>query len=184
MKPLSNQLAIQFDALLKASGLPANSHQNYKKWLRFYLDFCDKYNFNQESNDSLPSFIKKLIEKKQNKEQQGQAFHSIKLFYQLLEFKTKIQDTDITSANKPKTTQEEKSIVESEENGLSAAKLLWQKCRQQLADEIEVRHYSKRTLKTYSAWIQKFQSYIKNKDPNSLSKDDIKDVSDLSCDQM
>lgn len=174
MKPLSNQLAIQFDALLKASGLPANSHQNYKKWLRFYLDFCDKYNLNQESNDSLPSFIKKLREKKQNKEQQGQAFHSIKLFYQLLEFKTKIQDTDIISPNKPKTTQEEKSIDESEKKGLGATKLLWQKCRAQLADEIEVRHYSKRTLKTYSAWVSKFQSYIKNKEPNSLAKDDIR----------
>jgi len=37
---------------------------HYRKWLRYYLDFCQKYGFRQSDTKSLPHFIKKLKEKK------------------------------------------------------------------------------------------------------------------------
>jgi len=38
----------------------------YKKWLRYYLDFCFKYNHNKTNKKTLDLFIGKLKEKKQN----------------------------------------------------------------------------------------------------------------------
>ena len=35
----------QFEAYLRNKALPNNVHVPYVKWLRFYLDFCQKYHF-------------------------------------------------------------------------------------------------------------------------------------------
>ena len=40
---------------------------------------------------------------------------------------------------------------------------------------IKIRHYSPKTLKTYSSWVRKLQSFTKSKDPQLLSVDDVKD---------
>ncbi|MBI5409988.1 MAG: phage integrase N-terminal SAM-like domain-containing protein [Nitrospirae bacterium] len=41
--------------------------------------------------------------------------------------------------------------------------------------EIKTRHYSPKTIKTYSTWIRKFQTFIRDKEPQSLSTDDVKE---------
>ena len=37
-----------------------------------------------------------------------------------------------------------------------------------------MRHYSPKTLKTYSVWVRKLQTYTKSKDPRLVSVDDVK----------
>jgi site-specific recombinase XerD len=37
-----------------------------------------------------------------------------------------------------------------------------------------VRHYSRKTLKTYALWSRKFQHFLKNKSPAELSTADVK----------
>ena len=44
-----------------------------------------------------------------------------------------------------------------------------------MANEIQVRHYSPKTLKTYRGWVQKFQSFIKSKSPELISTGDVKE---------
>ncbi len=61
-----------------------NNQAAYQKWLRYYLDFCRKYNFSQTQRGSLTHFLMKLQEKKQTKAQQDQASHSILLYYELI----------------------------------------------------------------------------------------------------
>ena len=39
---------------------------------------------------------------------------------------------------------------------------------------IKVRHYSPKTLQTYSLWVRKFQTFTKSKDPGLLSMEDVK----------
>lgn len=46
---------------------------------------------------------------------------------------------------------------------------------QKLHDEIMVRHYSKKTLRTYHGWVVKFQTFTKSKDPKLLSSEDVKE---------
>ncbi|MFH0786815.1 MAG: integron integrase [Pseudomonadota bacterium] len=42
-------------------------------------------------------------------------------------------------------------------------------------DEIRVRHYSPKTLKTYRGWVRQFQTFARSKPPDNLSAQDVKD---------
>jgi integron integrase len=50
----------------------------------------------------------------------------------------------------------------------------WDGIIEKLAAEIKTRHYSRKTLKAYADWSRKFQIYLKNKPPDSLSAEDVK----------
>jgi hypothetical protein len=66
MKQIPQNIRVPYDALLVRKQIPRSSLQNYRKWLRYYLDFCDKYKFNQFEKNSATSFLKKLKEKRQS----------------------------------------------------------------------------------------------------------------------
>ena len=44
----------------------------------------------------------------------------------------------------------------------------------ELKNAVKMRHYSPKTLKTYSGWVRKLQTYTKSKDPRLVSVDDVK----------
>ena len=58
----------------------ANLHQKYWKWLRFFLDFCEKYNFPNFDTVSISHFQKKLATKGQTPVQLEEALQTVKLF--------------------------------------------------------------------------------------------------------
>jgi hypothetical protein len=60
-------------SLLKRRDLPSAQHNYYKKWLRYYLDFCVKYRLKDTSSNSLAQFLSKLREKKQTEPQVKQG---------------------------------------------------------------------------------------------------------------
>jgi len=72
-----------YDKHLSNKAIPKKDYFYYKKWLRYYLDFCFKYNYNQLKKETLDLFIEKLKEKKQNEQQLKQAFNTISLYYEL-----------------------------------------------------------------------------------------------------
>jgi len=43
-----------------------------------------------------------------------------------------------------------------------------------MINTIKVRHYSPKTLKSYTGWIRKFKTFVKSKDPASVSVEDVK----------
>ena len=43
-----------------------------------------------------------------------------------------------------------------------------------LGDEMRVRHYSPKTLKSYSVWTRKLKNFSRDRDPAELSIDDVK----------
>ncbi|MBW2742558.1 MAG: phage integrase N-terminal SAM-like domain-containing protein [Deltaproteobacteria bacterium] len=51
----------------------------------------------------------------------------------------------------------------------------WQAEYARLVNEIQVRHYSPKTLKAYRGWVQKFQSFTKSKSPELISTEDVKE---------
>jgi len=51
----------------------------------------------------------------------------------------------------------------------------WDQAIEKLAAEIKVRHYSRKTLKTYADWGRKFQRYLHDKSPEELSSTDVKE---------
>ncbi len=50
----------------------------------------------------------------------------------------------------------------------------WGTVYSRLSDEIKVRHYSPKTLKAYSKWVEKFRIFVGNKGFDALSPDDVK----------
>ena len=64
---------MKLDPLLVHKGIPKSEPYYFRKWLRYYLDFCKKYHFPESKPESLPHFIKKLQEKHQSSHQQIQA---------------------------------------------------------------------------------------------------------------
>ena len=87
MLPVPPQLETQFEDRLRRNAVPKMAHGSYKKWLRYYLDFCEKYHFPAQHRESLPEFLGKLEEKRQSKAQQEQAASAIGFFYEIYEEK-------------------------------------------------------------------------------------------------
>jgi hypothetical protein len=59
--------------------VPLAQHSDYKKWLRYYVDFCDKYRLEATSSKSQAQFLDKLREKKETDWQIKQAAHAVSL---------------------------------------------------------------------------------------------------------
>ena len=72
-----------YKSILEKNGVALKSRSFYLKWLRYYLDFCEKYQFDRQSSDSLMPFIKKLSQKKQTAQQQQQARQAVRFFHLL-----------------------------------------------------------------------------------------------------
>jgi len=63
--------------------VPAEQLSHYVRWLRFYLDFCHKYNHDPEVAESFGPFDDKLIEKHQEEWKRHQAREAVSLYHRL-----------------------------------------------------------------------------------------------------
>ncbi len=84
MRSVPSDLLKNYSNLLGHRGIPRKKHYHFQKWLRYYLDFCYKYQFIPPDKNSLPYFVRKLHEKNQSMYQQKQASHAIGLYYELI----------------------------------------------------------------------------------------------------
>ena len=83
MLSLPDELFRQFNAVLNQAQYPENIKHFYRKWVRYYWDFCQKYHYDPFHRSSMPLFFKKLEEKRQSDQQREQAHQAIQLFYQV-----------------------------------------------------------------------------------------------------
>ena len=83
MLTLPKESTQKFNDLLAGKSFPDEARASYLKWLRFYWDFCNKYQYDPYSSESLSWFLHKLVEKRQSEQQLKQARHSITLFYRM-----------------------------------------------------------------------------------------------------
>ena len=173
MKQIPATTIVPYDALLVRKQIPRTVLQNYRKWLRYYLDFCDKYKFNPFETISSQHFLKKLKEKKQSEIQQNQARHAILLFQEL---KTgNVPSPAKKAAATPIPIQ--KSRKDSNLKGKDNRQLTnadWTPVYNKLTSEIKLRHYSPSTLKAYTGWVRHFQAFVKSKDSTLLDNSDVK----------
>jgi len=84
MLTIPSALQSKYEQLLRNKAIPNNLFGLYKKWLRYYLDFCQKYHLSDIDKNSLPHFINKLKEKSQTKEQLEQVDLAITPHYETL----------------------------------------------------------------------------------------------------
>ncbi len=79
MKQIPAQVLSAFKSTLDTRHIPENQRHHFVKWLRFYLDFCSKYDFELYDLRSLSHFIRKLQSKNQGSFQQQQATEAVNI---------------------------------------------------------------------------------------------------------
>ena len=107
MLQIPQDIYTKFNMLLGNRSIPKSEHNNFKKWIRYYFDFCKKYNHHTSKNESLSFFIKKLQEKYQSSDQQKQVSYAITLYYSLLlsDSKYSLHDFDERLPDKDKPSK-------------------------------------------------------------------------------
>lgn len=76
-------IASRFDAALAAAGVDEHHQPHFRRWLRFYLDFCHKYGKDPANAVSLDAFEEKLKGKGQAPWMRRQACEAVALFLSL-----------------------------------------------------------------------------------------------------
>ena len=181
-------LFTKYGILLNKKSVPKSIHYNYKKWLRFYLDFCHKYCYLYADKESLKHFMVKLHEKNQSPAMQEEAAKAVSLYYEMLE-DSKAGDSPEPHPH-PDPLHDGEGIKWKDGKSGTVSSLMmgernikkegsieydWQKVYSDLFAEIKVRHYSPKTLRSYSTWVRKFQAFIKSKKPSDLNPSDVKE---------
>ena len=185
-------------AILRSQEISPPHIEHYKKWLRYFYDFYAKYLDTDDKPQKVRLFLEKLRSKNQTPVQCQQAAHAISLYfemqgmerppektadapnsepYQIAERETVPQVFDEKFAPSApftsfKPRQSQYLVAGYQEKSCSPE---WDELIDKLADEIKVRHYSRKTLKTYAHWSRQFQRFLKNKHPHELSTGDVKE---------
>ena len=155
----------KYNLLLMNSEISPDQYGHCKKWLRFYLDFCKKYSHSYIDNKSLLLFVKKLEGKKQTSFQQSQAKKAVELYYSGIK-KPEVSKGPPVSLHR--ICEDIKTF------DLEVKTDPWFIALDSIKNEIELRHYSKKTLKAYSLWAEKLRYFTKDKLPESLTPEDVK----------
>jgi integron integrase len=163
MLKLPEKILEKFETLLIKNDIPLHAHHNYKKWLRFYLDFCKKYQHSYSDPVSLSLFSEKLGQKRQNASQKSQAEHAVKIYYSGIEVRPALEQSS-NQVNEARVLYK----ADKEKNP-------WVEAMDTLGNVIKVRHYSPKTLKSYSLWAGKLRAFTKSKPPEELTPLDVKD---------
>jgi len=77
-------VAKSYEQKLSSEKVPDSYRNFYRKWMRYFWDFCHKYGFNTSDPKSLAPFMEKLQTKKQSPAFQRQAHHAVTLYHELL----------------------------------------------------------------------------------------------------
>lgn len=179
MFQLPDQLTIQYREFLATRGVKVELLGEYLKWLRFFLDFCEKYEIEGLDTDRLRRFIQKLKEKNQSEDQRRRAYHAVSLYFEMLPFDNSSEKSAEMTAEpvlqKSAVSVARKSFYSEAGYQKKSDSPEWDDVLATMAGEIKVRHYSRKTLKTYANWSRKFQRFFKNKPPQELTTADVKE---------
>jgi hypothetical protein len=63
----------QYTSVLKKNKIDATHFEDYKKWLRYYCDYCDKYPVPDDKSECVRLFCEKLRQKRQTEQQRQQT---------------------------------------------------------------------------------------------------------------
>src|ERR1041385_6672523 len=82
MQQVAKETWIAFDGRLERARVSLSQRPGYRRWVRFYLDFCHKYGHAPRSPESLEPFLAKLTAKNQSPAQRIQASDAVRLMLQ------------------------------------------------------------------------------------------------------
>jgi hypothetical protein len=174
-----------FLAVLENRAVPPDRHNDYRKRLRYYLDYCGKYNLPDGSSQSLIRFLGKLREKKQTEGQVKQAGHAVSLYLDLIRSRRggpprgaparrggagKPDEIPAKSSSPPALASA--SRAESPDSPTETSP--WDEAVSDLVTIIKTKHYSPKTLRSYRHWVLRFRGCRRNADTLALGSEDVK----------
>lgn len=188
MIQLPGHLVARYQAYCRGCGINDSDRADYLKWLRFFLDFSEKYQITGEVETRIRRFLNKLQEKKQGEDRLRQAHHAVTLYFKMLQNNPgnqpmvpggpnpAVQQTESPNQElaPPTVNTVRKSFYSEAGYQEKSSSPEWDEVIEKMAAEIKVRHYSRKTLRTYALWSRKFQYFLKNKSPQELGSDDVK----------
>ncbi len=172
MLEIPKALAVAYERWLNQQEIAVAEQGHYKKWLRYYRDFCTKYHLDLRDKQNFSKFNQKLESEGQSETLRRQAHHAISLYYALMK-SINVQDLSETpQVAEPSAPYQAAPILKN-------ASWVW--VFDTLLQAIEARHYSPKTLSSYRSWVRKFQTFTQSKEPNLLDMGDVKNfLSDLA----
>ncbi len=161
----------QYLNFLNKNHIAADQFQEYLKWLRYFLDFCDRHVITPDRSERLRLFQEKLNEKKQSPEKCQRAAHAVTLYFEMqgqgadsaLQADTPDTPPHLIAMpsreSLPSTVSQRKSQFNDTGYQEKSDSAEWDAVMEAMANEIKVRHYSRKTLKTYANWSRQFQRF-------------------------
>ena len=172
MIQLPENLLSAYNHFMSKKNLPADLQPYFRKWLRYYVDFCKKYHHAYADHESQSEFLTKLKNKGQAEKLRQQAKAAIDLYYEMLQPKntaapenTELKVLDIAEAPKPEPLLVSKDLTSGTD---------WRWVYMKLEEQIKVRHYSDKTLKSYRGWIRQFQTFVKSCEASTVDIEMVK----------
>lgn len=178
MIQLPSHLFKQYQSFSADNGVSDNEFADYLKWLRYFLDFSEKYQITGDDKQRIDSFLDKLRQKGQSEARRQQAGQAVLLYFTMIRSGAG-NESSARPAPPVQLGQTDNSSRKSLYNVAGYQEKSdspeWDEVIGKLADEIKVRHYSRKTLKTYALWSRQFQRFLKNKPPAELTTVDVKE---------
>ena len=220
MITIPDRLWQKYERYLALAELSDIDSRAYKKWLRFYLDFCHKYKHEYAAPAIIEPFLEKLKSKSQRPWQREQAMSAVRIYQRMVRdadaerkltkqrtvdggvepsamsaggggMKVAEKEVEFTvaerrEAGKGKRRAEDDGAEKAAAAGsaFAGSGASWAKEFTGLRNSLKLRHYSPRTLKTYTHWVRRFKGFVTSKPPQSVSVDDVKAfLTDLAVSQ-
>jgi integron integrase len=153
-----------FDRRMARVGVPEAARRDYRRWVHYYLDFCQKYGHEPREIGSVQPFLQKLAAKGQSKANLAQATAAVELLLGRAK-------SPVDAAPAPATPRRAsaKTLLSSKDSIAS-----WEQEFEKLHGAIRLRNYSERTGEAYRHWVARFQTFVRSRAVSTLSPEDVR----------
>jgi len=142
----------------------------YIQWVNLFLHFCKTRELSIDKESSLSSFLQELVRQRKRPFQIDQARHAVSIYWQGRTI------TSLVAVPSPSLNTNPSSLEKSPSH--------WSEAISKLSREIQSRHYSPKTLKSYHHWVTWFGKFLEHKPLSDLAVAEAQDfLSHLSIDQ-
>ena len=83
MQPIPEDILMEFNAVLKQKAVPSSIQDDYRKWLKYYLDFRVKYPPPDSKSEQVHPFIEKMRSKGKSGKDLYHAAQALSLYFSL-----------------------------------------------------------------------------------------------------
>lgn len=157
-----NEGLTDFEAfLLKLGSIPEDKIKFYIHWVRRFLKFCN-YQLENINTASISQYLDSLEADEKIADWQVKEAADAVILYVEKYLKKPLQQVSPLAKDSSETSINPKGAVQ------------WKQTLEEAKNAIRLRHFSLSTEKTYLGWIARFKTFLKDRDPNSLEANDMK----------